>query len=151
MFKKIIAELNGIRLECNALTKSVRMASEAFQDQPRYDDEGAAMADLQRQISALAGTLDATLVKADAVRAAARASEERSRGHMKRAEASEAFVRSRDEGEETDPFESYGRAFSGGFSTGDGPGSETLPPMPGGVAPNGEVAPDARSIKRGLR
>jgi len=112
MFKKIIRELAGIRVNLDALGKSVRNASETLRALSVDGDDGGRLSALEGRIEAVAGQVEAGLIKGEALKATARAAEDRARGHMKRAEGYAKLAESLEGGEDEDPFEAAARAYS---------------------------------------
>jgi len=133
MFRKIIRSLDGIRLEVQSVTKALRLLSEAQQDPPVNEHLAERLAQLEGRLEAVVGTIDAGIIKAESLKGAARASEERARGHMKRAEAANELAQSLEGGEDADPFEQVGRAYESLVSEGDEAPLEQLSPVHNGV------------------
>jgi hypothetical protein len=151
MFRKIVDELGRISSSVNVLTEAVHVSLEALQEGSGVATDPATIVELQRQISALEGTIAAGLKKSEATFAAARASEERERGHARRAEAHETFIRGREESEDGDSFESIARSYAGLVPESDGASGEGLPAVQTGLDLNGESKQTARTLKRGRR
>jgi len=117
MFRKVTHELSEIRHAVLLLEQAVRIASERLHDGPLGTDMADRIASLEGAIEAVAGVVDAGLTQMEAKGAAAKAAEERARGHMKRGARALEAAKSLEDGEEPDPFEErareYGKLYSG--------------------------------------
>jgi len=149
MFKRIRNELTGIRVAVAGVASGVRVLSE--RPQPSADTNALAdrVSSLEGAIESIRGLVEAGLVEAGAIKSAARASEERARGHMKRAEGYVKLAESVEGSEEEDPFETIGKAYADILPPGNDEGSEGLPPMPNGLEGRREGLSMVRAAKRG--
>lgn len=115
-----------------ALLASLAEAVQEAASGPRRDDDLAQrVAALERERASVLAEAEALITRAESRFGAARASEERSRGMLKRAEAL-AGVEDGDE-ESEDPFEAYGDLFQRSY--GAGGQEDGVQPVPPGVAP----------------
>jgi len=152
MFKKIVDGLEAIRIEAALLVSAVRIAS----DRLRALGEGTAdherLSALEGRIEQLQGQIDAGIIKAEALKATARAAEDRARGHQKRGEAAYELAQSL-EGER-DPFEVAAERFSqeNGVPQADGDGGEIegVPPVSSSVGDRATDVQIARNAKHGV-
>ena len=150
MFRSITKALEGIRLELSGLRKGLTQLAEHQQADFPMDALLDRLASLEGRIEVVAGEAEASIVKADSIKAAAAAHEQRARGHLGRAEKLAEIVQSSPTGEEEDSFESAARAFAQQLPEGNDEGVEGLPPVPVGV---GEAVSDvarAKAAKRGM-
>lgn len=149
MFKKITHELNGIRLELTALGKAVRIAADSFRDVPASSADGERLSALEGRIETVLGQVDAGVIKAEALKATARAAEDRMRGHMKRAEGYAKLAESIEGGEEPDPFEAAIGAYEGVVPEGNEVAVDPLPAVQGTLADRRAGREMAKAMKRG--
>jgi len=126
MFKKVCSELNGIRLQLDALTKALRIASDGFREGSLGSGDPERISILEGRIESVIGMVEAGITKAESLKGAARAAEDRTRGHMKRAEAALELAESAGGGEEIDPFEAAGRQFEADLAA-EGNGKDLAP------------------------
>lgn len=148
MFLKIRRELHGIRTEIQHLTGAFLAASDALRDSQGSTVDQDRLAALEGRIEVVLGTVEAGLVKADALKATARAAEDRARGHLKRAEAYAELANGAEDGEGADPFEVAARAYEGAVPQADGNSSGEVYAVPGGVDSRRADLDAARSQKR---
>jgi hypothetical protein len=149
MFRKITQELHGIRLMIADMVKAIRIISEASQEGPAYGDMPERLSTLEGRLAVALGDIDAGILKADSLKAAARASEERERGHMKRAEAAVELAKELEGGEETDPFEAAGRWYSEhGPGNDEGSTANGVPSVPEGMEISRSGRDMAKAAKR---
>lgn len=123
--KAITEAIGWVARELGVLAELLRESSESGGDPAR-------LASLESRIEAVVGMVDAGLVKAESLKAAARAAEDRERGHMKRAEAALELAQRVEGGAEVDPFDEVGRAYADLAATGDAP-EDVLQAVPSGL------------------
>jgi len=150
MFKKIVAQLAGIRNELTVLCKGVGLLVDAAEKGSEGSTDTERVSALEGAIEALRGEMAANTIYADSKLAAARAAEDRERHQAKRAEKYAELVAESEGGEDEDSFEALGRAYQGFLPTGDDAGSEGLPPVSNGVADRRQGLAMARAAKRGV-
>jgi len=147
---KITEALNGIRLEANAVGKAIRALSEREREAPPYGDMPERLSSLEGRLAAALGEIEAGILRAESIKGAARASEERERGHMKRAEAALELAQQLEGSEDADPFELAARAYADVAAAGNGEASEALglPSVPSGMENRGSGRDMAKAAKR---
>jgi len=148
MFKRISRELSGIRYEIKTLVSTLRMAAEVLRDVTEGGVDPERLAKLEGRLEAVMGEVQAGVIKADALKATARAAEDRARGHMKRAEGYAKLVTDLEDDEETDPFEAAGRAFEGVLPERDDEANGGVPVLPNSVAHRRQGRELAKAAKR---
>jgi len=148
MFKRISRSIDGLRLEMNAMTKTVRLMSERAQESGNSDVLSERVSTLEGRIEAVLGQVEGALTRAESLKGAARASEERERNHAKRAEGFLEAVRSAEGSEETDPFEQAGRAWQDQLAEGNDGENGGLSPLPSSVEGRRDGREVARAAKR---
>jgi len=149
MFKRIGDELDGIRHEMINLGKWLELLCKTLREVSEGSTEGERVSALEGAVEAIRGEVAGGLVKAEALKAAARAAEDRERTHMKRAEAALELAKGVEGGEDVDPFEAAARAYADVVSEGDGEAVEPLSPVSHGVVSIDQSREIARAAKRG--
>jgi len=149
MFKKIVHQLEGLRVAISGVGSAVRAASEVPQDSTALDAVLARVASLEGAVQELRGEVSAGVIKAEALKGVARAAEDRARGHMKRAEGYAKLVESIEDSEDLDPFEEAAREYEAVLSPGDDEPSNPLPSLSNGLEGRRQSLTLARSLKRG--
>ena len=148
MFKRISRSIDGLRLEMNAMTKAVRLASERFQESGGTEALSERVSALEGRIQSILGEVDGALTRAQSLKSAARASEERERNHAKRAEGFLEAARAADGSSETDPFEQAGRAWQDQLAEGNDGEDGGLSPVPSSVEGRRDGRELAKAAKR---
>jgi len=148
MFKTIRLEMRGIRGALEGIRGTLKLASDSRQEPTGYDGVLERVASLEGTVESLRGEIAGSIIQAEALKATARAAEDRARGHMKRAEKYEQAVAELEGGEDEDPFETIGRAYQDLLPTGDDEGEQALPAVSNGVAERRQSLTMARQAKR---
>jgi len=148
MFKRIVHELQVLGAEAKGLNVGLALLVNAHREGPEGGGDAERLLALEGAIERLRGEMDASIIKAESIRGAARAAEDRGRGHMKRAEAALEAVQSVESGEDEDSFETIGKAFQDYLPPGDDEGVEALPAVSNGVAERRQSLTMARQAKR---
>jgi len=150
MFKKITRELHGLRMEAHAVGASLAAIRDALQALDRGEGEAQRLSELEGQLAAFQGQIDAGITRADALKGTALAAEDRARSHAKRAEAALELAQSVEGGEDEDSFEAVGRAYAGVVPDGNGAVSpdEAVPSLPNSMAERRASRASARASKR---
>jgi len=151
MFKKIVDQLHGIRLELDGLTKALRLASTELREVSESGADGERLSALEGRMEVVLGQVEAGLIKAASLKAAARAAEDRARGHQNRGDKAYGLAASLESGEEADPFEQAARAYADQVQSGDGGPGNGMSAVPEGMEGGGSGLDAARAAKRGVR
>jgi len=151
MFKKIAGELHAIQMVLVGLGGAVRHLSDGLREGSEGSADPERLTALEGAIERLRGEMDATIIKAESIRGAARAAEDRGRGHMKRAEAALEAAESIEGGEDIDPFESAARAYAEQLSSGDDETNGGLPFVPQNVEDFAQGLAAVRAAKHGRK
>ena len=149
MFSNITDSIDGVREDLRDIASCVRDLTEALQALSGTHTGSEKIVELEGRIEQILGQVDAGITRAEALKGAARASEERERGHMKRAEAALELARGNDDGEKTDSFEEAVRAYhdvvEGDAGSGESNGVSTVPD---GLEGDGDGRAWAKAQKR---
>ena len=146
MFRKICGQLGAIRIALEQITEGLRAVSEAQHDAPMSEITSDRLSTLEGGLERVIGQIDAGILKAESLKSAARASEERAKGTLKRAEQYAEIVAS---GESSDPFEQAAREQAHELPEGNDVAGEGVFPLPHGVESRRESLSAIRSAKRG--
>lgn len=133
MFRKVTDSINGLRLELAAIHKALSFASDALKVGGLTPEEASRLSALEGRLEAIMGQVDAGITREEALKGAARASEERARGHMKRAERLAESAKPPEGSEDEDSFVTAGRAYQDLLAEGNGEDDEVLPTMSRGL------------------
>ena len=148
MFRKIVNELAKISGRLEAMEQAVRDASETPRDTAATDAVAERVSRLEGALQAVRGEVEAGVIRADALKATARAAEDRARGHMKRAEGYARITEDMESREPDDPFEAAARAYSE-LAQGDvPPDANDLSPVSSYMEGRRQRRSVARSAKR---
>jgi len=148
MFKKKEQALALIAAKMDTLADGLTLVVEALQASVGEPSEPERIAELEARLGSVLGEVEGVLIKADALKAAARASEAREMGHRKRAEAALELAQSIEGGEEEDSFATIGRAYAGVVPEDHEATSEGLPPMRNSVGVGTSGRDRAKAAKR---
>jgi len=132
----------------NALGESLDQVTVAIGALSEGTGDGERLSSLEGAVEAVRGEIAASKVYVDAQHAAARASEDRERSHMKRAEKALELAERTEGGEAVDSFEAFGRAYAGVAAEGDDEPVDGVSPVPEGVVPRSASGSMARAQKR---
>jgi len=150
MFKKIVFELRMIYGAIGLLGETVRVSSEALREGSAGGADPERLSALEGRMEVVLGQVEAGIVKADSLKSAARAAEDRTRGHMKRAEGYLELAKGIEGSEASDPFERAAEDWERELSEGNDAAQSALPPVPNGVEGRRESLARVRAFKRGV-
>jgi hypothetical protein len=152
MFWKNKAKSGAVVSADREIAIAITGLTEALQAHPSEPIGTDRLSALEGQLAAMQGIMDSTLIKAESLKAAARASEERERGHMTRAEKALELARGSQTGAEEDPFEVAGREYAAledeQFPIGNAERGEGLPAVPAGMGSGLTHREIAKAAKR---
>jgi len=131
----------GLRVDLKDAAEALRKSSEGTTDPER-------LAVLEGRIEAVDGRVEGGLIEMGALKAAARAAEDRGRHHLKRAEKTLALATELEGSEEVDSFEAAGRAYGLQPPPGDDAEVDEVPPLPSRVANHVGGRETAKAAKR---
>jgi len=86
MFRKVTDELRGICVALNGITEGLRSLSDSAQGPDQYEGLRDRLDKLEGPLQARLGEVEGLIAKADGLKNAARAAEERARGSLARQE-----------------------------------------------------------------
>lgn len=148
MFGKIETRLEEIRARLEAIRQTLEFIGDGVRALSEGGADGDRLSSLEGAVKAVRGEMAGNRVYVDAQLAAARASEDRERGHKNRAEAALELAKRTEGGEEVDSFEEIGRAFASVVPEGNDAESEGMYPVPESLVSSRAGAATARSLKR---
>jgi len=148
MFKKIVTALEDIRKVLFAIGEELEGLSKTLRGISEGSTEGERVTALEGAVESLNGRVEAGIVQQEALKAAARAAEDRGRGHLQRAEKALELAKTLDGGEDLDPFEAAGREYQRQLSPGDEDEGGDVQAVQNGVVGSGGRASVARAAKR---
>jgi len=148
MFRKIVGAIGGIRDELVRIEKILRINAEAAQTDIGYGALAERVASLEGDLERVLGQVEAGLTRAEALKATARAAEDRARGHLKRAEKFAEIDAGGEAGEDQDPFAPGAAELGPELHAGNDMGGEGVSPVPHGMEGRRSALQAIRQIKR---